>query len=1153
MYVEDEDASAPKDGETHPLLKLFDLAFPTGSEKRTKLPNGAHGFQNVASSWIDSYQSRLDAEDDAPNQTHPVYEVLTLILAASAGRSPRSLPLKVANVVAKHLSNAEEDEEDPDDVETLVDTFCQDVSVPKQYPISRKFYRIRFERFWRDFFEQLGEATMYETDFLDTVVSWLVSCSSAPLRALRRTASLAAFAVASQIAKFAVDADKRLSIHRRRVDIERKKKSTSKRAADLEKACDTLETRRDFLRKLFKAIFNGVFVHRSDDVEPMIRADAAVYFGQWGLIDPGRVLKQYVGYLQKQIGDADATVRLRAAESLTRLVEKLPDESVTTIKSFLTRKREQILGLAVDVDDRVLAAGISLCKSMRRRGLIAKQKEEERTSFENLLFEGSDAVKRKAASFLSEQVLGLSNASGEQSTPKQQLLALIELAERHAESSSVAHVDAIVRAFQSETKALDDCGAMCELLLTDSKGSKSLTDYQSLALSRMLVASFNTLIERSEAKSFKHRFHSEIKLERTKKTLRAFSVTLLNELPKLFTRFLADANVVRELAELPKLINVDVCALNEKTKTYSELLKHLHKVFETHTDSVILHNVAAAFQHFAETSHGRQREASDALGRLVRTTTKRFEALSTTWKKGTRMSDNDLSIALRRLQHLIRWIDIRRWMPADDAFDRFVRLLDMCSSRLFPTTGGINAAAAHVMWELPGLVVMWTNWAAMSLLRRSFDDLDVVESKDAAEDMDDDTLQARLRDLRDAIGDVGERLAKMLGMSMENRATMNGEDYVMWRRMVKSIFVALGDFRLFFSNADSLSWSVSDEGALAMARASKSLLLESPSNDDKSSDVATPDDDEQMILRTMIGLSEPGMNVSKTFEASFLLSRLGQCRTDTGNELVEQWSRRMGKLNASRYLLLQQKMLQRKFLECRESGADDDASREACIENYIELLNTSKKLSRFYGVGCPPKALAPAYVSFLREGMTFAVAKLPAQLGFLDVLEYYVRVLSIPEKMRVRKMFDDMIAENAITEVRENDHDALGANEGMWQAFDSFNTSLSAKTSDRRKRDRRTTARRGSDDVERVKVAKTSKDASPQSANARKNDESISAMNLSDEDREDNDGAETLTSRQGSDGKRRKALNLDNLSDDEGGTFGHSQDFSGFGSRRRRR
>lgn len=185
-------------------------------------------------------------------------------------------------------------------------------------------------------------------------------------------------------------------------------------------------------------------------------------------------------------------------------------------------------------------------------------------------------------------------------------------------------------------------------------------------------------------------------------------------------------------------------------------------------------------------------------------------------------------------------------------------------------------------------------------------------------------------------------------------------------------------------------------------------------------------------------------------------------------------------------------------------------------------------------------------VRFLENGIRFSFGKLPIRLGFLDVLEYYVRAISKSYKVKVRSIFSNLTTEYQIEETRDQDENSESSNQGAWQAYDSFASSLDAHT--RKKRN--------------LSIGEKSPESSP-TKKQRVSPLSEEKTNVVEE--EENAGWKRKRRRS------RQSLNLDNLSDEDDGEveietksqdnedenddeeFGQTQDISGFRRRRRRR
>jgi len=460
--------------------------------------------------WMKRYEKRsMEEENGLVSEdmvSSPTHELLAFTLLVTAGDAPKSLPSKVISLIETNLKENDGDV----DVEILAKEFSEKINVLKRYPIvAKKNIRNAVVEFWETLMLALRNDVLFEENFLETLVSWLVSCSSATLRALRHTSTISAYAIADSLLDIMSELSTKLDVDRRRLSTEQKKsKASSKRVADLKQSVKTCETNLAIAQENFSSILHGVLVHRSDDVDPHIRVDSIASLGEWSWKSPELVLKKHQSRLAKMFQDPSSNVRKGAVDALNSITNRIKDKKhFKIVKSLVTRTKKQILGLAVDVDDRVTMSGLSLLETLSKRGLLWKnddeddEDEEERPELKALeihLFAQSDRLQHRAAKFLKTQLRGL---RGDNVVAKQQIRALVDLAVRHGDekSGNLDHVDYLVRAFERVAQnALSDCVAMCEMLRTDTKGTKSLSDYQCLILSRILFASYNCFKDGSD-------------------------------------------------------------------------------------------------------------------------------------------------------------------------------------------------------------------------------------------------------------------------------------------------------------------------------------------------------------------------------------------------------------------------------------------------------------------------------------------------------------------------------------------------------------------------------------------------------------------------------------------------------------------------------
>ena len=292
--------------------------------------------------WMRRYEKRAMEEENGMVSddmiSSPTHELLAFVLLVTAGDVPKSLPHKVISLFETNLKQNENDV----DVESLAKEFSEKINVISKYPIRAKTnVRNVVMKFWETLVLACRNEILFEENFLDTVVSWLVTCSSSTLRALRDTATVSAYAIADSLLDIMSELSKKLQVDRRRLSTEQKKsKVSSKRVNDLKVSVKLCETNHDIAKESFSSVLHGVLVrpvfsftytlvfylhqsqyeniritnnrtqvHRSDDVDHHIRADSVEYLGKWSWKSPELVLRKHQSRLARMFQDESYRVR----------------------------------------------------------------------------------------------------------------------------------------------------------------------------------------------------------------------------------------------------------------------------------------------------------------------------------------------------------------------------------------------------------------------------------------------------------------------------------------------------------------------------------------------------------------------------------------------------------------------------------------------------------------------------------------------------------------------------------------------------------------------------------------------------------------------------------------------------------------------------
>eukprot|EP00941_MAST-03F_sp_MAST-3F-sp1_P000516 g516.t1 len=199
-------------------------------------------------------------------------------------------------------------------------------------------------------------------------------------------------------------------------------------------------------------------------------------------------------------------------------------------------------------------------------------------------------------------------------------------------------------------------------------------------------------------------------------------------------------------------------------------------------------------------------------------------------------------------------------------------------------------------------------------------------------------------------------------------------------------------------------------------------------------------------------------------EATILISYLNKSGA-VGRELVQLVTKALQRPvdGQASYVKVQMAALRytyRQIKEMSDASPDDDDDDETdsrkVYQAYSDLLALASRLSSFYGVGTVPPHLREIWEENIISGIKFSFQDLPNQLGFLDILDYYVRKLPKAGKASVLEDFQQLSEDMQVTQAfAENERmneehnsddsdeeDDADVRNSMWSAYTSFKTRL---------------------------------------------------------------------------------------------------------------
>ncbi|KAI6128214.1 hypothetical protein EDD16DRAFT_1550109 [Pisolithus croceorrhizus] len=298
---------------------------------------------------------------------------------------------------------------DYDGVVDTLDTFTEGLKQENSpvYPLTSKLPAFkRFRTSLSELIERIVLAaaelgTLYTSDLMTTLQTWVVAMSSSQIRSFRHTATVVALELETALCQVAAAVEKEAEILGRQREGERKRKANNKasgvREKDLEDKFSAVRKRRTALAEFLKEIVDGVFVHRYRDLDPNIRAECVKALGAWFTYYPAHFLDtSYLRYVGWVLSDLSTPVRMEAARALNAVYAQ--SDHVGSLTHFTERFKPRLLEMAGgDTELGVRTAVISVLSAIDGHGLL---EDEERERVCLLVFDTEVRVRRAVAVFV---------------------------------------------------------------------------------------------------------------------------------------------------------------------------------------------------------------------------------------------------------------------------------------------------------------------------------------------------------------------------------------------------------------------------------------------------------------------------------------------------------------------------------------------------------------------------------------------------------------------------------------------------------------------------------------------------------------------------------------------------------------------------------
>ena len=389
---------------------------------------------------------------------------------------------------------------------------------------------------------------------MDFLIAWLIPLSSSPVRQLRQTATTVAMQLQHALIDVASDCKGKFSTLQRQLDAEKgKKKPRKNKIVSYEASCKMTNEHVQLLEKAMEELFTGVFVHRYRDCYEMLRVDCMRSLGDWISEYPAKFLHdKYLKYIGWQLYDKDGSVRLAATMAVLKLYNN--EDHAAQLQLFTERFKERMLQLCFDTEEVVTIAGIQLATSLLRMEALD---EEEVEPIRKLVWDANPKVRNAASEF---GLLAVGDGEGDDLRTLRLMLAVDpddedDEDDEDGEGSGPSDLAeaCMVDSMWGKLPALKNWEVMSSELLTDDSDGDAA---QQLKWARLLLASVAKACGSSPLTKEPVKLSKRLQ-EDVEEDCKALTLSLMTVLPKLLSKFQAEPEILLQLVQLPRFMDVE--------------------------------------------------------------------------------------------------------------------------------------------------------------------------------------------------------------------------------------------------------------------------------------------------------------------------------------------------------------------------------------------------------------------------------------------------------------------------------------------------------------------------------------------------------------------------------------------------------------------
>lgn len=527
------------------------------------------------------------------------------------------------------------------------------------YPLGKikesRGFRDLLVGFFESLINVLHETDALYTDepLMENIARWVYTMSSSTLRPFRHTATTVALAMELALASVARKLDDRATKTSQQIDAEKARKGKSRNKdmlANLQKSLNEANNNREMCGKYMLDCFEVVFVHRYRDIDARIRTECVEALGSWIWVLPTVFMEpEYLRYLGWLLSDVNAPTRQEVLKQLARVFKR----DAAKLGHFIDRFRPRLMEMATqDLDVSVRVQAINVIEALSENGML---EPDEVDNVGKLIFDSEPRIRKSVVKFFADVVQGaveqkVESMGGEEaveemfpesedvddSTPRKEWVEIKALAENlaayeqqleeeddtegrrvldmSADMTSIiapeTRMSLAAQVLYEKMETVKDWGVLIGYLLYDhttstKSGSRSKNstasqmrqhvaptgEEETILLQALVAAVKSNLVHIAEADRGKKKpMRGDVT-----ESAEDVALNLAQSIPKLLSKFGADAKTATTVMRLQSLLDLDVFQqLRQESATLEHLLDGICTLFTRHSDPNVVLDASIA-------------------------------------------------------------------------------------------------------------------------------------------------------------------------------------------------------------------------------------------------------------------------------------------------------------------------------------------------------------------------------------------------------------------------------------------------------------------------------------------------------------------------------------------------------------------------------